>query len=67
MNNQGPDRTSLPAGVAVLIDDTTEPADAEISAGQLYLFFDPTNGAAKFKLKGKSLNGTVVVGEVDLT
>lgn len=43
------------------------PADGDLSAGQVALWFDATNGAAKLKIKGKSANGTVVVGEVALT
>jgi hypothetical protein len=46
---------------------TTEPADGELSASEVSFWFDSTNGAAKFKLKGKSANGTVVKGEVALT
>lgn len=45
----------------------TAPADAAIPSGVLGVYFDQTNGAAKLKFKGKSANGTVVVGEVDLT
>lgn len=59
--------STLPAGIAVLVTDTTEPADADIAPNQLYFWFDATNGAAKLMLKGKSANGTVVEGEVALT
>lgn len=59
--------TILPAGVAVVITDTTEPADSDIAPNQLFLWFNPTNGASKLMLKGKSANGTVVEGEVALT
>lgn len=44
----------------------TAPADADIAAGEVMLWFDQTNGASKLKLKGKSQNGTVVAGEVAL-
>jgi hypothetical protein len=40
------------------------PADSDLVAGQLMHWFDPTNGAAKVKFKGKTLNGTVVTAEV---
>jgi len=43
------------------------PADAELSASEVAYWFDDTNGAAKFKIKGKSANGTVVTGEVSLS
>jgi hypothetical protein len=40
------------------------PADAELVAGEAAGWFDATNGAAKWKFKGKTLDGTVVAGEV---
>jgi hypothetical protein len=43
------------------------PADAELAAGEVALWFDSTNGASKLKIKGKSANGTVATGEVALT
>lgn len=49
------------------IDRTTAPDDAAISASQLALWFDDTNGAAKLMIKGKTANGTVVEGEVALS
>lgn len=42
------------------------PADASLSAGEVALWFDQTNGAAKLKIKGKSADGTVVTGDVAL-
>lgn len=42
------------------------PADAELAAGDIALYYDDTNGAAKLKIKAKSANGTVVAGEVAL-
>ena len=42
------------------------PADAELFAGELILWFDQTDGAAKLMLKGKTTNGTVRVGSVNL-
>lgn len=56
----------LRTGHAVITNHAA-PADGELVAGELALWFDQTNGAAKLKLKGKSANGTVVVGEVALT
>lgn len=42
------------------------PANGVINAGELFLYYDPTNGAAKLMLKGKTANGTVVTGQVAL-
>lgn len=42
------------------------PADAELAAGEVALWFDSTNGAAKLMIKGKSADGTVVSGSVAL-
>jgi len=50
-----------------VIIGTSAPADGLLSSSQVALWFDATNGAAKLKIKGKSANGTVVVGEVALT
>jgi hypothetical protein len=44
----------------------TEPSDSSVKVGGMVLWFDPTNGAAKLKIKAKTLNGTVVVGELPL-
>lgn len=45
---------------------TSAPADADLVAGEMALWLDSTNGAAKFKIKAKQANGTVVAGEVAL-
>ena len=50
-----------------VVIQTAAPADADISNSTVALWFDATNGSAKIKFKGKSANGTVVVGEVALT
>lgn len=50
-----------------VINQTAVPADASLAAGQAVLYFDPTDGAGKLKIKGKTLNGTVVTGSVNLT
>lgn len=39
---------------------TTAPDDADIEANELADWFDPTNGAAFARFKGKTANGTVV-------
>ena len=42
------------------------PADAEIATGESAYWFDSTNGAAKFMIKAKQADGTVVTGSVAL-
>lgn len=42
------------------------PADAELSASELAIWFDSTNGAGKLMIKGKTVDGTVVTGNVAL-
>jgi hypothetical protein len=42
------------------------PADADIDANQMFIWFDPTNGASKFKIKAKQADGTVKTGEIAL-
>jgi hypothetical protein len=42
------------------------PADAELAAGEAAWWFDSTNGASKLMVKAKSVNGTVVTGNVPL-
>lgn len=46
---------------------TSAPADADLSAGELAMWFDSTAGAAKAMFKGKNASGTVVTGSVSLT
>lgn len=43
------------------------PADVDINAGQVFVYFDSTDGAAKIGFKGKSADGTVVAGNVALS
>jgi len=43
------------------------PADGDINAGELFMGFDPTNGASKVLFKGKSADGTVVTGNLPLS
>ncbi len=43
-----------------------EPKDVDLAAGQLALWFDSTNGAAKLMVKAKQANGTVVSGSITL-
>ncbi len=48
-----------PNGVAIGFGGDEAPADAEIVAGQAFLYWDFTNGAPALKVKGKTLDGTV--------
>lgn len=43
------------------------PADADIYNSEAMIWFDPTPGAAKLKIKAKNSAGTVVTGEIALT
>jgi hypothetical protein len=45
----------------------SEPADGDLSAGTFAFWLDATNGAAKFKVKAKTLDGTVVTGQIALS
>lgn len=56
---------ALKASSFIIVD--TAVADGDLAANQVALFFDPTNGAGKLKIKGKTADGTVVAGEVALT
>jgi len=47
--------------------NNSAPADAELAAGEAAYWFDSTNGAARFMIKAKQANGTVVTGSVSLT
>lgn len=49
-----------------IITQTSAPDDLTLASGEVALWFDQTDGAAKLKIKGKSANGTVVSGEVAL-
>lgn len=43
------------------------PADGDLSAGDLALWFDQTDGAGKLMVKAKTANGTVATASVALT
>jgi hypothetical protein len=45
----------------------SEPDMSGYDPGTLFMWFDPTHGAAKVKFIGKDANGTVVRGELPLT
>lgn len=46
---------------------TSAPADTELDAGEMALWFDSTSGSAKLMIKAKDLGGTVRTGSVSLT
>jgi hypothetical protein len=50
-----------------IISRTSAPADAALSAGEVALWLDQTNGLSKLMVKGRSANGTVATGSVVLT
>ncbi len=55
------------SGGALVTAAHAAPADGDLAAGQLAIWFDQTDGAAKLMIKAKTANGTVAVGEVALT
>jgi hypothetical protein len=52
---------------ALFVNKNSAPADGELAAGQLALWFDSTNGASLAGLKGKSADGTVVTAALSGT
>lgn len=44
----------------------TAPADADLQAGEMRVWFDQTSGAAKFMVKAKDAGGTVRTGSLNL-
>jgi hypothetical protein len=52
---------------AVVIRATAAPGDGELTAGDMALWFDETDGAGKLMVKAKTANGTVRTGSVNLT
>ncbi len=56
---------NLSSVMAILIGPN-QPTDASLVPNQVTMWFDSTNGSSKLMVKGKSADGTVVTGEVDL-
>jgi hypothetical protein len=56
----------IPTGYMRITTASGAPADGDLSPTQLAFWFDSSNGAAKLMLKGKTANGTVVTGSVNL-
>jgi serine/threonine protein phosphatase PrpC len=51
----------------VITSRTSAPADADLAAGELAIWFDKTTGAAKLMVKAKDNGGTVRTGSLALT
>jgi hypothetical protein len=66
-DSSGNDRSGFNKGAYPWVGLNSAPADADIAPGRVFFWFDPTNGAAKVKFKGKQSDGKVVSGEVPLT
>jgi hypothetical protein len=62
----GSPRSGFNKGAYPWIGLNSPPADAEIQPGRVFMWFDPTNGAAKVMFKGKQSDGKVLSGEVPL-
>jgi hypothetical protein len=54
-------------GDFVSIKSNTVPADGDLDANEMAMWFDSTNGAAKFMVKAKQADGTVKTGSFDVT
>ena len=52
---------------AVVTKANAAPADGDLAAGEMAIWFDSTNGAAKLMIKAKQADGTVRTGSVNLT
>lgn len=64
-NNGAPLWRILPSG-GMVTSVGSAPADGDLAANDMCIWFDHTDGAAKLKIKAKSTNGSVVAGEVAL-
>jgi hypothetical protein len=54
--------SNVPFGILA----NSAPADGDIAAGELYIWFDKTNGSSKIMFKAKQADGTVKTGSVAL-
>lgn len=59
--------SSQPGNLRLATLANAAPADADLVAGQMQVWFDSTAGAAKLMVKGKNASGTVVTGNVALS
>lgn len=53
-------------GDSVIIGSNAAPADGDLAAGQMAIWFDDTDGAAKFMVKAKQADGTVKTGSFNV-
>jgi hypothetical protein len=66
-NNNGSTRTvKVLSDGYLMFNAHVAPADAALAAGELALWFDQTNGAAKLMVKAKQADGTVKTAAVAL-
>lgn len=66
-NHDGSVKTLLGLqGVKVSLFLTAAPGTGNLSAGEMALWFDQTNGASKLMVQAKSANGTLVAGSLAL-
>lgn len=57
---------SMYCGSAPIIGATSAPADGDLVAGQMAIWFDDTDGAAKFMVKAKQADGAVKTGSFNV-
>lgn len=58
--------TTIKSNAAYSTVKNAAPADADLSANEMAIWFDPTNGASKLMIKAKQADGTVKTGSVSL-
>lgn len=57
----------LRTGYLVMSGQNAAPADADVPTSGIAFWFDDSNGSGKLMVKGKTADGTVVSGSVNLT
>lgn len=60
-------RLAMLTNKGAVIGVNAAPADADINAGEAFVWFDDTNGASKMMVKAKQADGTVRTGSVVLS
>jgi hypothetical protein len=65
-DNAGALTTRIDKDGVIMTKVTTAPVDAQLTNGEVAIYFDSTNGAAKLKIKAKQADGTIRTGEVPL-
>jgi len=59
-------QTKLMVGGYIVIQRHSAPADDDLAAGDMAIWFDQTNNAAKLMIKAKQADGTVKTGSVNV-